>query len=166
MYDRLISFISKTNSIHTSQHGFQPGHSTFMALLDMEDRISKAIDNNEYSVGIVIDLAKAFDTVDHAILLKKMINYGIRGTQIKWFNSYFEHRTQTVLCNGALSDPGHIAFGVPQGSNLGPLLFLLYINDLAKVSSVLHLILFADDTNFFTPINPSNPYGNSKSRIS
>jgi len=120
-----------------------------MALLDMEDRISRAIDNNEYSVGIFLDLAKAFDTVDHAILLKKMSNYGIRGTQLKWFQSYFENRTQRVMCNGILSAIGYISYGVPQGSNLGPLLFLLYINDLANISSTLFFILFADDTNIF-----------------
>jgi hypothetical protein len=71
MYDRLSTYINKSSILHQSQHGFQHGHSTFMALLDMEDRISRAIDNNEYSVGIFLDLAKAFDTVDHAILLKK-----------------------------------------------------------------------------------------------
>jgi hypothetical protein len=149
MYIRLSSYINKINLIHPSQHGFQPGHSTFMALLDMEEKITKAIDNNEYSIGIFIDLAKAFDTVDHSILLKKMSNYGIRGLQLKWFHSYLKERTQRVLCNGSLSTLGHIEYGVPQGSNLGPLLFLLYINDLANVSTTLHFILFADDTNIF-----------------
>ena len=149
MYDRLSTYINKSSILHQSQHGFQHGHSTFMALLDMEDRISRAIDSNEYSVGIFLDLAKAFDTVDHAILLKKMSNYGIRGTQLKWFYSYFENRTQRVMCNGVLSAIGYISYGVPQGSNLGPLLFLLYINDLANVSSTLFFILFADDTNIF-----------------
>jgi exonuclease III len=149
MYDRLSSYVKKANIIHYSQHGFQQGHSTFMALLDMEDRISKAIDNNEYSIGIFIDLAKAFDTVDHNILLKKIANYGIRGTQLKWFYSYFQSRTQRVMCNGAMSENGYITHGVPQGSNLGPLLFLLYINDLANVSTTMYFILFADDTNIF-----------------
>ena len=149
MYDRLSSYVSKAKLIHPSQYGFQQGHSTFMALLDMEEKISKAIDNNEHSIGIFIDLAKAFDTVDHSILLKKMANYGIRGLQLKWFHSYLSERTQRVLCNGSLSTSGHIAYGVPQGSNLGPLLFLLYINDLANVSATLHFILFADDTNIF-----------------
>ena len=78
-----------------------------------------------------------------------MSNYGIRGTQLKWFHSYFENRTQRVMCNGVLSAIGYISYGVPQGSNLGPLLFLLYINDLANISSTLFFILFADDTNIF-----------------
>jgi retron-type reverse transcriptase len=120
-----------------------------MALLNMQDKISKAIENNEYSVGVFFDLAKAFDTVDHDILLNKLENYGIRGTQLKWFASYFENRAQRVFCNGTLSELGLIKYGVPQGSNLGPLLFLLYINDLPNSSSLLHFILFADDTKVF-----------------
>jgi len=149
MYDRLSSYIHGANILQQSQYGFRQNHSTYMALLDMEDKITKAIDNNEYSVGIFIDLAKAFDTVDHGILLKKLSNYGIRGTQLKWFQSYLSNRTQRVTCNGAFSKIGLITHGVPQGSNLGPLLFLLYINDLSSVSTTLYFILFADDTNIF-----------------
>jgi len=115
----------------------------------MQDRITNAIENNEYSVGIFFDLAKAFDTVDHKILLRKLEYYGIRGSQLKWFASYLDNRTQKVLCNGALSKFALIKYGVPQGSNLGPILFLLYINDLALISPTLFFILFADDTNVF-----------------
>lgn len=149
MHDRLSSFINKTKALHPSQHGFRSGHSTFMALIDMEDKISYALDNNEYAVGIFIDVAKAFDSVNHDILIKKMNNFGIRGISNKWFRSYLESRTQTVCCNGAYSQPGIISSGVPQGSNLGPLLFLLYINDLAQISTSLYFVLFADDTSIF-----------------
>src|SRR3984885_15376093 len=94
-------------------------------------------------------LAKAFDTVDHEILLKKLENYGIRGTSLQWFHSYLDNRQQLVKCNDQFSNLRIIRYGVPQGSNLGPLLFLLYINDLPSASTLLHFILFADDTNIF-----------------
>jgi Reverse transcriptase (RNA-dependent DNA polymerase) len=149
MYDRLYNFVEKSNVLFHSQHGFQSGHSPFMSLLSMQDKISSAIENNEYAVGIFFDLAKAFDTVDHNILLCKLETYGIRGMQLNWFASYFDNRLQCVCCNGAFSELKVINFGVPQGSNLGPLLFLIYINDLPNVSSVLFFILFADDTNVF-----------------
>ena len=87
MYNRLYNFVEKSGIIFNTQHGFQPGHSPFMSLLGMQDKISNAIENNEYSVGIFFDLAKAFDTVNHKILLKKLENYGIRGEQLKWFIS-------------------------------------------------------------------------------
>jgi hypothetical protein len=120
-----------------------------MSILDIQDKISHAIDKNEYSLGIFLDLAKAFDTVDHTILLAKLEHYGIRGMALKWFTSYLSKRHQQVLCNGRLSKLLPIEIGVPQGSILGPLLFLIYINDLPNSSPILHFILFADDSNVF-----------------
>jgi len=149
MYERLYSYATKMNILYPQQHGFQSGHSTSMALLGMQDRVSHAIDANEFSLGIFFDLAKAFDTVDHTILLKKLENYGIRDTPLRWFYSYLDQRQQQVVCNGLFSKLRFVHHGVPQGSNLGPLLFLLYINDLPNSSSVRHFILFADDTNVF-----------------
>ena len=100
-------------------------------------------------MGLFIDLSKAFDTVNHDILLAKLEFYGVRGVALQWFKSYLSCRTQFVQYNGYNSSSKYIKCGVPQGSILGPLLFLLYINDLCNVSKALDFILFADDTNIF-----------------
>ena len=147
MHERLLSFLEKFNCIYGLQYGLRTGHSTNHCLFDLTENIRKAIDENKYAVGVFVDLQKAFDTVDHTILLNKLYHYGIRGTSNEWFKSYLTNRTQFVTINGTDSDIRSMEFGVPQGSVLGPLLFLLYINDLhncIKYSTVRH---FADDTN-------------------
>jgi hypothetical protein len=149
VHSRLYNFIEKMNILYPLQHGFRSGHSTAMSLIDIHNKITEAIDSKKFSIGIFLDLSKAFDTVDHEILLHKLENYGIRGTPLLWFKNYLSSRCHQVKCNQVLSDFGTMKFGVPQGSILGPLLFLVYINDLPNSSALLHFILFADDTNLF-----------------
>ena len=110
---------------------------------------TNALDNNKVTLGLLIDPFKAFDTSNHEILLDKLEHYGVRGITLQWFKSYLSCRKQFVQYNGYNSSSLDITCGVPQGSILGPLLFLVYINDLCNVSKVLELILFADDTNTF-----------------
>ena len=118
-------------------------------MLDLVDKITSAIDEKKYTVGIFLDLSKAFDTVNHDILFDKLSFYGIRGLPLDWLKNYFLNRFQHVEYNGSSSFYNTIKCGVPQGSILGPLLFLIYINDICNASEFLEFILFADDTNLF-----------------
>jgi len=149
MYNRLFEFINKHNILSKDQYGFRKNISTSMALLDLVDKISTSMDKNVYTIGIFLDLAKAFDTVNHNILLNKLYHYGIRGIAYDWFKSYLSSRHQYVYLNSTHSSKLPVTCGVPQGSILGPLLFLLYINDLSTVTKLLTFIMFADDTNIF-----------------
>ena len=153
VFNRLLLYLDSKNILSKNQYGFRKHHSTYMSLIDMYDRISGAVDKNEFSIGIFIDLSKAFDTLDHNILLRKLEHYGIHGVALDWFRSYLCNRKQCVILNGVMSDLQHITYGVPQGSILGPLLFILYINDIVNCSDSLLFILFADDTNLFFSCN-------------
>ena len=149
MYDRLSDFLVKYSILYSFQFGFRKGHSTYMALTSMLDQLHNALGKGEYAIGIFIDFRKAFDTVDYSILLQKLYHYGIRGVAYDWFCDYLKNRTQLVSYHNIQSNYADISCGVPQGSILGPLLFLIYINDMAFVSTQLFSVLFADDTNMF-----------------
>ena len=147
MHKRLYSFLNKFNCLYKYQFGFRHKHSTTQALLEITENIRKALDNRLFACGIFVDLQKAFDTVNHDILLSKLSYYGVRGIPLQWFRTYLLHRKQFVNFNGTQSDVKMLSFGVPQGSILGPLLFLIYINDLNKSIKYADAYHFADDTN-------------------
>ena len=149
VYKRLYKYISDNSILHQNQFGFREKLSTSMALLELIDKLSEAVDDKLTTIGVFIDLAKAFDTVDHGILLRKLQHYGIRGIALDWFRSYLTDREQFVVIGNCESSCARISCGVPQGSILGPVLFLLYINDLNYASKLLQTIMFADDTNLF-----------------
>ena len=118
------------------------------AIMELMEDITSAVDRGKLTIGI-IDLKKAFDTVDHNILIEKLEHYGVRGIAKKWITSYLANRKQYVYFNDVNSNQANITCGVPQGSILGPSLFILYVNDMCNVSSLLKSILFADDTSCF-----------------
>ena len=149
MYKRLYKFLEKHEILYTLQFGFRASHSIDHALVSLTEAIKNSLDNRKFGCGIFIDLQKAFDTVNHNILLTKLEHYGIRGTALDWFKSYLMDRKQYVSVNGSNSSYLNVTCGVPQGSVLGPLLFLIYINDLPQSSSKLVFYLFADDTNIY-----------------
>ena len=149
IFNRLTEFIEKKNILTKNQFGFQKNKSTELAVTSIISRITNANDNKESSYCIFLDFAKAFDTVNHDILLEKLKHYGIKNKAFLWFKSYLSKRTQYTQIGDKLSDVGYIKHGVPQGSILGPLLFLLYINDITEASSILKFFLFADDTTVF-----------------
>ena len=149
LYARLVSYIEKFNIFYKFQFGFRTKHSTEHALIEIVDQIRLSIDKNELTCGIFIDLSKAFDTVNHDILLKKLDHYGIRGNALNLFRSYLKNRKQYTMIESNKSKTSNISCGVPQGSVLGPLLFLLFINDLPNCCPSGKIRIFADDTNVF-----------------
>ena len=149
MYSRLLNYLDHYNILFSYQFGFRKSHSTYMAFMVLIDKLTRALDEGKFVVGILLDFSKAFDTVDHDILLTKRSHYGIRRVPLLWFQSYLSNRQQFITYNGVSSSVKTVKCGVPQGSILGPLLFLIYINDLVNVCSHCLPILFADDTNLF-----------------
>lgn len=146
MYHQVFDYFSSNNLFYPSQYGFRKNHSTEHASLELVDRILQSMENDDTPFSIFIDLSKAFDTLNHEILLKKLSFYGLGATSLNLFKSYLSNRKQYVSLDNIVSDFGKITTGVPQGSILGPLLFIIYINDISNSTSLLNVISYADDT--------------------
>ena len=162
MYKQLNSYLIRNNILYLHQYGFQEGYSTDHALITATNFIYNALNEKMLSIAVSIDLKKAFDTINHSILLRKLSVYGIRDRALSWFTTYIQNRCQKVKYSSTVLSQNEIMkCGVPQGSTLGPLLFLLYVNDLPNTSDILSFILFADDTSIFIKGNELNDLVNS-----
>ena len=145
----MLEFIDDFNVIHDNKFGFRRNRSTYMAFNVLLDKFHESVTSKEYMIGLFMDLSRAFDTISHDILLNKLYKYGFRGLSYDWIKSYLSNRKQYVNYKNSSSDTLNVNIVIPQGSILGPLLFILYINDLHNVSDKLTLLQFADDSSFF-----------------
>ena len=153
MYKRLYTFLNNNNIIYNLQFEFRQQHSTSHALINITENIRKALDDGNVGCGVFVDLQRAFNTVDHQMLLPKLNHYGIFGVSNDWFTSYLSNRNHYVSINGFYSGLTTINCGVPQRSVLGPLRFLIHINDLNQTIKFCKVHHFVDDTNLLCLIN-------------
>ena len=158
IFEQINSYLNTHNLYYHSQYGFRQKHSTELAATELIDRVIQELDKGNTPISIYLDLSKAFDTIDHTILIHKLEYYGIKNKALDLFKSYLSNRKQYVQYDSILSDKADILTGVPQGSILGPLLFTLYINDIVFSSNVFKFIMYADDTTLFTTTNAFNKH--------
>lgn len=135
IHEMTYTYLLENNLLSTCQSGFRPLHSTTTSLIVITNQVLQNIDKGLLTGMTFLDLSKAFDTLDHSIMLKKLSALGFANSTSVWFKEYLTDRSQSIIVNGAVSNPQPIHFGVPQGSILGPLMFIIYINDLPNVCS-------------------------------
>ena len=151
-FEQLYGYFTKNNLLYKSQYGFRKGHSCELAAMEVTDKIFKYLDNKKLPIALYLDFSKAFDTINHAILMDKLKHYGVTGVALRWFKDYLTNRKQFVQYKDKVSKMSTITTGVPQGSILGPLLFIIYINDIAKITNKFKFTIYADDTTLIEPI--------------
>ena len=156
VFNQLYDYMHQNELFYVSQYGFRKIHSTELASVELVDRIRLDIDKGRIPLSVFLDLSKAFDTLDHSIPLKKMNFYGISGIPLQWFSSYLMNRQQLVDYDGTFSSVTILNTGMPRGSILGPLLFIIYMNDIHEASENFHAILHADDTSLFSSLGSFN----------
>ena len=149
IFHQLLNYIDTNKLFYNDQYGFRPRHSTELAAVRFVTDLIKDMDNYKIPTTVLIDLSKAFDTLNHDILLSKLGYYGVSGVELRLLSNYLSDRVQYVEYLGAISQTRSIGVGVPQGSILGLLLFLIYINDLPKSSDMFNILMYADDTTLF-----------------
>ena len=149
IFHQLLNYMDTNKLFYNDQYGFRPRHSTELAAVRFVTDLIKDMDNYKIPTTVLIDLSKAFDTLNHDILLSKLGYYGVSGVELRLLSNYLFDRVQYVEYLGAISQSRSIGVGVPQGSILGPLLFLIYINDLPNSSDMFNILMYADDTTLF-----------------
>ena len=152
VYKQVYQYFKTNKLFYNSQYGFRDEHSTELASLEFIDIIHQHLDSGKIPISVFLDLSKAFDTLDHRILLHKLKYYGISDSPLSWFESYLSNRCQFVDFDGTYSTARHLSTGVPQGSILGPLLFIIYMNDIYVASSKFRAVLYADDSNMISTL--------------
>ena len=156
MLKRLLDFLDRIDVLSKYQFGFRKDHSTTLVIIEIIENTRTSLENGDLVAGVYIELSKAFDTVDHEILLYRLDYYGIRGHVCKWFRHYLSDTQRRVSSNGTVSEYAHVQTGVSQGTILGPVLFLLQINDIYNAVDNVPLRLFADDNNLFISVKDIN----------